>query len=386
MAPLPKIVHIVYSGAGGQAGVCFPLAHAARHDSEHCIAFYGVEPVADGNVRRCNELGLTWRAWQKGRGLSLAAQREMAAWIVSLAPVAVIAHSPAVVYACRRARKQLQGLRIIAVEHHCNALKSLRQWILSAVILRRADRVVYLTKTYRDEVKRKLGPFFRPGNTCVIPNGLDLTAYQPSRPAGAEFTVGMQGRMVEGKDFPTLVRAVALANAMPGPRIRLELAGDGPMRQEIEAIIAYLGISSDVTLTGMLAHRDLAARLAGWHAYAHASMGETMSIALMEAKACGLPIVASDVNGIRPFFEHGVNGLLVPPADPAALAAALRTLSSDPELCARFSAAGRREAEERYSITRTWQAYRNVIFPCLAPVSKITAGHSPALCPTNHSS
>jgi glycosyltransferase involved in cell wall biosynthesis len=257
-------------------------------------------------------------------------------------------------------------LRIIAVEHHCNALKSARQWLLSAAILWRTDRVVYLTGTYRDEVKRKLGPLFRPRNTGIIPNGLDLDACVPRNPANAEFTAGMQGRMVDGKDFPTLLRAVALANAGGGPRIRLELAGDGPRRPELEALTDSLGIRSLVTFTGLLDHAALLQRVAGWHAYAHASMGETMSIAIMEAKACALPIVASDAPGISPFFKDGENGLLVPPGNAAAMAAALQRLASAPDLCARLGMAARREAEERYSAARAWKSYRQVLFPSAA--------------------
>lgn len=362
MDSLPKIVHILYSGAGGQAGVCFPLIKAAGGDSVHALAFYGVEPVADINVQRCEELGIAWRGWIKQPGLSLGPQREMADWIVSQKADAVIAHSPAVLYACKRAKKRLPHLRIIAVEHHCNALKSARQWLLSAAILWRTDGVVYLTEAYRDEVKRKLGPLFRAKNTSIIPNGLDLDACSVSSPANAVFTAGMQGRMVDGKDFPTLLRAIALAND-GGPSIHLELAGDGPRRAELEALTDSLGIRARVTFTGLLDHAALLRRVAGWHAYAHASMGETMSIAIMEAKACGLPIVASDAPGISPFFNDGKNGLLVPPSDPAAMAAALRRLAADAALCTRLGMAARQEAEERYSARRAWQSYRRVLFP-----------------------
>ena len=93
-------------------------------------------------------------------------------------------------------------------------------------------------------------------------------------------------------------------------------------------------------------------RLPPYHAAAHvfigpARGGESFGIVLVEAMAAGLPVVASDIDGWREVVRHGIDGLLVPPSDPAALAVAVRRVLDDPALAAKLSAAGR-ERSERY--------------------------------------
>lgn len=369
---MQRVVHILYSGVGGQGGVVFPLAAAARGSAESFAIFYGVEPMAEANIRRCEALGLTWRAWQKQPGFDLRQQREMAAWIAELDADAVIAHNLAVLPACLMARRKRPGLRIMAVEHHCNALKGRQRWILSALAPWIAHSTVYLTESYRDEVRAKLGWKLRRSGTAVIPNALDLDAYpQASPPPGKPFTIGMQGRMVDGKDFSTLIRAIALANSMPGPPLRLELAGDGPRRAECEALAASLGVTDAVHFTGLLDHPGLIRVMSGWNVYAHSSDGETMSIAIMEARACGLPVIASDAPGVAPYVRPEVDGLLAPTRDAAAFAAAFRRLADSPDVCTRMAAASRSLAAAEYSADRAWRAYSAQLFPGSEPVQSI---------------
>jgi glycosyltransferase involved in cell wall biosynthesis len=285
----------------------------------------------------------------------------MAEWIISKKPDAVIAHSLAVLYACRFVRKRLPGVKIIAVEHHPNALKSAKRWVLSALAFWMADRVVYLSQAYINEVKAKIGPLFRAAKASLIPNGLDLTEYPLATGAAEGFTVGMQGRFVDAKDFPTLFRAVAVANAQPGQKIRLELAGDGPRREEFEKLVRELGIENEVHFLGMLDHDSLLRHMAKWNVCAHATFGETMSISLMEAKACGLAIVASDANGVSPWFRNGVDGILTPVQDHEAMGRALRQLANDPALCHRLGTEALADAQRNYSSTRAWGAYRKLV-------------------------
>lgn len=379
MASLPSIVHILYAGVGGEAGVVFPLASAAAAQSRQHAIFYGIEPVAEANIRRCEELNITWHGVRKSPGLDQRSQQEITRLLLEIKPVAVIVHTLGTLPACLKAKRKLPRLRIIAVEHHSNALKSTKRWLLSFIALWRADRVVYLTEAYRQEVADKLRSLFslRSRRTIVIGNSLNLAHYQPATTRAQDrFVFGMQGRMVEGKDFAILLRAlVTVSEQCPVP-LHLELIGDGPLRLDLEALALELGIADRVTFCGMLSTSDLIARMRKWHAYVHASLGETMSIAIMEAKACGLAIIATEAPGVSGFFQNGHNGLVVPAGDAHALAQHLCELQRRPELRQCLGEAARLEAEDCYSSREAWQAYAQLfVEPEISPLLPLESIH-----------
>lgn len=363
---MTDIVHIFYSGIGGQGGVVFPLIREGTPESTHAIAFYGVEPLAPAYSAKCEEMAIPYRYFRKEKGLSLGAQHRMARWIARQRPRAILAHSPATLYCCRLVKRRLPDIRIIAVEHHPNVLKGAKEWLLSAIAHYAADRIVFLSESYKSEVRKRLGALFRERKATVIPNGLELERYFSGRMAaprqGRGLTIGMQGRMVEVKDFATLLRAFARLprELVESADVHLELAGDGEDRAMLEALADSLGIRARVRFLGMLSHEELIARMHTWDVFTLSSLGETMSIALMEAMACGLPVVTTDVSGVAEFIDGHGNGLLVPPRDPAAMSAALEQLLASPGCRAQLSARASGYAEEHLSVRRSWSSYSEV--------------------------
>jgi glycosyltransferase involved in cell wall biosynthesis len=192
-----------------------------------------------------------------------------------------------------------------------------------------------------------------PGNTVVIRNGVDLNGPRRRHElASATPTVLAVGRFRYPKDFPTLVRAVA--QLAPGT-LRVLIAGDGPERPALEAEIASLGVADAVELLGE--RDDVPDLLAGADVLALPSLSEGMPMSVLEAMAAGLPVVASHVGGVGELVVDGATGMLVPPADPAALAGALNELAADPGLRARMGEAGRRRAEAEFSLERFRRAH-----------------------------
>ncbi len=363
MPSLPNVVHVLYSGVGGEAGVVFPLAKAGASQANQHAIFYGIEPLAQANIDTCHALGMQHYGVLKQPGLDLAAQAAITNQIVELQPSMVIVHTLSTLPAVLRAKRRVPGMRVVAVEHHPNVLKCKKRWLLGLLALYRADHTVYLTETYRREIAQKYGPLYRLRalRTHVIGNSLDLSAYPLSQPDPTKpFTVGMQGRMVEAKDFPTLLRALQLANQNNANPMHLALAGDGPLRPQIEALATELNITHQITFHGMLTAAELIQQMSTWSAYAHSTNGETMSISIMEAKACGLPMVVSDAPGVTNFFHHGENGLVAKKGDAQALATALVKLQSDPSLRTKLSANARHEAQLRYSSEQAWAAYASL--------------------------
>lgn len=157
--------------------------------------------------------------------------------------------------------------------------------------------------------------------------------------------VGALGRLVAIKDLGTLVRAVAL---LPG--VHLALIGQGPDRAELERLVASLGLTGRVHLPGWA--EDVPAWVADLDVVALSSRNEGTPVALIEALAAGRPVVATAVGGVPFVVRDGVDGWLVPPGDPAALAEVLEACLADPAEAARRAATGRAEVLERFPAER----------------------------------
>jgi glycosyltransferase involved in cell wall biosynthesis len=183
---------------------------------------------------------------------------------------------------------------------------------------------------------------------AVVPNGVPLPPAPTDRgPAGPspEALAVWVGVMQPVKRLETLVRATA---EVPG--LRLRLVGDGPMRAATEAAVAAAGTGDRTEFTGYLS--DPLGALQDADVFVLPSAAEACPIALLQAMAAGLPVVASRVGGVPDIVRDGADGLLVDPRDPTALAAALRRLAGDPALRARIGASARRRVADRYTLER----------------------------------
>jgi glycosyltransferase involved in cell wall biosynthesis len=186
----------------------------------------------------------------------------------------------------------------------------------------------------------------------VIPNGVDLDTFAPppglrSTGPGRPVRLLFVGRLVAQKGIPVLLEALArlpAGAAGTGLPPVLDLVGDGPCRVAWEALAHRLGLAERVRIHGWVEHTALPAWYQRADLFVFPSLAEGMPNALLEALASGLPLVASDIPGTRELVRPGVNGFLVPPGDPAALAAALAALLADPTRRAAMGQASRRLA------------------------------------------
>jgi L-malate glycosyltransferase len=178
--------------------------------------------------------------------------------------------------------------------------------------------------------------------------------------APGEPAVGTIANFRAQKDYPNLLAAARLLldRGWPG---RIVAVGQGPLEEAMRARHAELGLGDRVLLLGQ---RDDAVRvLAACDVFTMASDNEGLPVALMEALALGLPVAATRVGGIPEAVTDGVEGILVPPKDPEALADAIVTITADDTLRAAMGEAARR-AGERFDITiaarRIEQLYRDL--------------------------
>lgn len=258
-------------------------------------------------------------------------------------------HSPAAVaYLCRQAGGPPFSLTAHAKDLYTTPPRKLR------ARARAARFVITCTESNGRHLRELLGS--DPGIPIhVIHHGTDLERFHPDRRQPERGLIVSVGRLVPKKGFPYLLRALDLL-VRAGCDVRCELYGGGERRGELEAMADALGLGDRLTFHGARPLDEIAA------AYARATLfvlapvvladGDRDGIpnVLVEAMASGAPVVSTRISGIPELIEDGIDGMLVEPEDPEALATAMRRLLDDGELAARLAASGRRKVERDFDL------------------------------------
>jgi glycosyltransferase involved in cell wall biosynthesis len=166
--------------------------------------------------------------------------------------------------------------------------------------------------------------------------------------------VGTTARLDVVKDLGTLVEGFALVRAaIPGAR--LVMIGEGPERERLESSVRLNGLADAVLFTG--ARNDVRALLPAFDVYINSSTTEGTSLAILEAMAAGLPVVATRVGGTPEVVVDGMTGLLCPPRSAAGVATAVQAVLGTADRRSTLGAAGRRRVERVFSIDRMIAQY-----------------------------
>jgi glycosyltransferase involved in cell wall biosynthesis len=199
----------------------------------------------------------------------------------------------------------------------------------------------------------KLSPLEDWGKFEVSPLGVDAAVFapRPFREAPNPFEVICVGRLVPAKGQHILVAAVDRL-VKEGRHICLRFVGDGPDRPSLEADVAARGLGASVVFEGAGNQDRIRALYAQADAFALASFAEGIPVVLMEAMAMEIPCVTTWITGIPELIRDGVDGLLVPPSDDAALAQVLAVLMDDAAVRRRLGTAGRARVLEAYNLSR----------------------------------
>jgi glycosyltransferase involved in cell wall biosynthesis len=220
-------------------------------------------------------------------------------------------------------------------------------------LARITDRIVAVSPRLRQALLRMgIG---RPEQVEVVPLGLDLDRFlhRPRGAAGLRSALGVPpeapllgivGRLVPIKDHPTLFEAMAQVDGAA----HLVVVGDGERREELGRMAHGMGMASRIHFLGW--RDDMEAILPDLDMVICCSRNEGTPVALIEAMAAGVPVLSTDVGGVGDLITHGETGWLVPPADPAALAAGIRGLLADPDLGRGMAEAARIAVLDRHSV------------------------------------
>ncbi len=217
--------------------------------------------------------------------------------------------------------------------------------MLDLLSYRKASRIIAVSPLAEQEVSRYGKNLLK--KTVIIPNGIELSEFPMASSSSPEpgkaltcLTVAfMQAR--KGLDY--LLHAVS---QIADPNISFRIVGDGPHFQKLKELSLRQGIGDRVTFAGRLAREAVRREFQTSDIFVLPSLWEGQGIVFLEAMASGLPIVATNIAGVRGMLEDGANALLVPPRDSRALADAVERLAQSPELRARLASEGLRRVAE----------------------------------------
>lgn len=250
----------------------------------------------------------------------------------------------------------LMGSTNIVFTEHSTYVMAQRGWMRRAIrfVVRFVNQMTCVSSSILEYFNRLGIP---EDKMAVVYNGVDTTRFHPpTRPHSnaIEVRVVAVGRMVEEKDYPTLLEALAILKAL-GYRFRAQIVGDGPLAGELARQHERLGLASHVQLLGRRA--EIPEILRRSDIYVLSSKSEGMPIALLEAMATGLAIAATNVAAVPEVIVDNVNGLLVPKGNEHALAEAIARLIDDPMLRRRLGTRAIEDARTLFSIENATALY-----------------------------
>lgn len=331
-------------GPGGAERLLVHQARCAADDVAYEAAY--LVPTKDQLVGELTALGVTVTCLDGGSGADprwlVRLRRRLARGDVDVVHV----HSPLVAAGARLAVASLPRARrpvVVTTEHN--------RWDQYSAPTRWANRLTHGRDDWQLAVSdgvRQSVPSRRRAGVEILVHGIDVAAVSAAA-SGREavraewgvgpdtVVVGTVANLRREKAYPDLIAAAGLVlDDARGREVVFVAIGQGPLEDEVRSLVGAAGLDDRFRLLGYLP--DATRAMAGFDLFVLASHHEGLPLAAMEAQALGLPIVATAVGGLPEVVRSGVDGLLVPPARPEELAAAICDLVGDP---ARRSAMGR---------------------------------------------
>ena len=250
--------------------------------------------------------------------------------------------------------------RLVLTRHTLFPMKRINKLVLSG-----ANRVIAVSQAVAKSIRQS--GVVEPSKITVIHNGIDVDRFAQSSTTASRILVGTVGHLAPIKGHDVFIRAAALISARR-PDVRFVIIGEDKspqmdFRRSLEKLIAELDVDDTVDLPGW--RDDIDAALSSLTLFVSPARSEPFGLAIVEAMAAGLPIVATRSEGALEIIDDGETGKLVPVDDPEALAVAINDLLDNPVECSRLRHNAFHVARDRYSLARmasdTERVYREVL-------------------------
>jgi len=208
---------------------------------------------------------------------------------------------------------------------------------------------------------RKLAEASDPFRVSVIPNGVDTDFFhpmpEPAKPGTDPFRIIFTGRFQAQKNLTLLLEQCAALREHSAVPFELHLVGDGPLRTQLQKQADRLGLSQRIVWHGWTPREQLRGIYQQSDCFVNPSFYEGMPNAVLEAMACGKPVIASWVAGNDAVVQHGITGFLFPLDEPTSLRQSLRTLIDNPARAYEMGCMGRDRVKRDFSWERVAAAY-----------------------------
>lgn len=353
-----RIAYLVQGlGTGGLERVVLHLAREmVRRGHEVIICCYDKR----GNLAdEAEQAGARVKLLLRKGGVDVGYAWRLARWLRRHRPDVLHMHNETALFYGTLAGRLARVPCLIYTEHDGVFPRSLAARWANRTLVRWLTQAVAVSEAVKDLWCRHDG--IDPARVQVIPNGVpdvrEAAGSPPPREDG-RFRIGCVSRLSHEKGVDVLIEAFALVrNELP--RAELVLIGDGAERQTLEKRATELGLADHIQFFGMC--DDVMQLLNGFDLFVLPSRTEGLPLAVLEAMAASLPIVATAVGGVPQALRHGEAGVLVPPEEPEVLAQAIVQLAANGQHMAHHGSAARKEYEAHYAVSRMVDAYEAIM-------------------------
>jgi len=355
-----KLLQLLYPGLGGHSSVAFSLIEADTDNIfHHCLVGYGIEHPSESFITKATELKVDFDSVLKSKGFDVKSQYKIFNLLRKKNPDIILMHSVPLVfitliYCCLYKKKW------IAVEHQSNQAKGLKDWIYSFFILHSAPHIVYLTPQYKNEIIKKFH-FISRKKITIIANGVNLENFKKvmlenGNDKNEAITISMISRMNNYRDHKTLIDAIKILS-IKYQNIELYIAGDGETKQKYIDYAEKLNLHN-IYFLGALNEDEIIDLLNKTNIYVHSSLKETLSTSLLQAMACQVPIIATDIDGINNLLEDKTDALLFQPENKEQLAEKIETIIDNHEIKDRIVHNAYNKVKMQYSNKYMFEQYK----------------------------
>ncbi len=344
---------------GGLENVALELANALNPDRFECtiVSFARPDPLQEKRLRPHVRLV----ALDKKQGNDLSVFYRLYRLFRDARPHIIQTHNWGTLLEGVSSGK-VAGVPIIIHAEHGTVEERKRNIVIQRWVWKHIDQVLGVSEAHRMKLAQVIG--FPLNKIKIIGNGIDLNRFsvqgdkarirgQLGLPLEGCY-IGAVGGLRPVKDHALLLRAMAKLMGR-SEALRLVVSGGGPLADTLQSQALSLGIQGRTHFLG--ARDDIHNILNTLDIFVLPSKSEAMPLSLLEAMACGLPVVASAVGGIPEMVENGQTGMLVPPKDETALVAALERLIANEKERTAMGIAARQAVEKRYGLEAMVKEY-----------------------------
>lgn len=371
-----RIAHLIKGLGRGGAEMLLPglISQSSFHFS-HTVGFF--LPWKDALVPKLRDLSVDVTCFSAGGAVGMFSRISSIVRFLRQEEIDLVhAHLPLAGVVARLAGR-LAGIPVVYTEHSLQERYHPLTRGMNMATWRLQSAAIAVSGEAATSVRRRVGDAVP---LTVIRNGIDVTAFDPSAStrasarcnfaiAGSTPVIGTVAGFRAQKRLDLWLEAASLIMERV-PDAHFIIVGDGPLKSKLKNLVASLGIGDRVHFTGLL--DDVRPSLAAMDVFMMSSDFEGLPVALLEAMASGLPVVATSVGGIPEVVDHGVSGYLVPPGQPDALAESAVSLIEDQQFLCEAGAKARLTIEAHFGVERMAREIESVYSSVLHQTGGVT--------------